>query len=106
MGVFTEDIEQTNDTDRAFTGRVTVGQKKADVGMHLGVSACYREGDFYRISMRPEVREADLVTLSRPQANTLAIAGLEAVFNKGAFHLQAEAFASSYRGRLDGYGGE
>jgi phosphate-selective porin len=105
VGVFTEDIEQTNNTDRAFTGRVTVGQKKADVATHLGVSASYREGDFFRISMRPEVREADRVTLARPQANTLAIVGLEAIFNKGAFHLQAEAFASSYRGRLDGYGG-
>ena len=65
----------------------------------------YREGDFYRISMRPEIREADRVTLARPEANTASIVALEGAFNKDRLQAQAEAFAASYRGRNDGVGG-
>ncbi len=35
----------------------------------------------------------------------MGIFGLEGVLNKGSFHLQGEAYAAGYRGRLDGYGG-
>jgi phosphate-selective porin OprO/OprP len=103
-GIFTSDLDDSHETDLAFTGRVTAGRVKQGVGMHVGVSASYREGDFYRISMRPEVREADRITLARPDSSTLGITALEAVYNHGPLHFQAEAFAASYRGAVDGYG--
>jgi phosphate-selective porin len=71
----------------------------------MGLSTSYREGEFDHIRFRPEVQEADRITLARPQANTQGIVGLEGAYNHGRLHLQAEAYYSDYRGRLDGYGG-
>ncbi len=105
IGVFTEDIEESHATDLAVTGRVTAGRQRDGVGVHLGLSASYREGSYNRVSFRPEVQEADRVTLARPEANTQGIVGLEGMYNRGPLHLQAEAFYSEYRGRVDGYGG-
>ena len=104
FGVFGGDLENTNDTDLAVTGRVTAGRRKEGVGQHIGLSASYREGDFYRISMRPEVREADRVTLGRPEANTMGIVAAEGAYNRGPLHMQAELFAANYSGRVNGYG--
>ena len=104
VGVFTEDIEQSNDTDLAFTARITVGRERDGVGAHLGFAASYREGDFYRVSFRPGVREADRITLARPSANTQGVVTAEAAYNQGRLHLQGEAFYADYAGRVDGYG--
>ena len=105
VGLFTQDIEDTHDTDWAVTGRVTAGRERDGVGMHAGLSVSYREGEFNRVSFRPEVQQADRMTLARPQANTQGIVGLESAYNRGPFHLQAEAYYSQYRGKIDGYGG-
>lgn len=105
IGVFTDDIEQSHDTDIAVTARLTGGREKDGVGMHLGFAGSYREGDFYRISFRPEVNEADRITLARPDANTLGILALEGAYNHGRLHLQGEAYYSHYAGSIDGYGG-
>lgn len=105
VGVFTKDIEENNDTDLSVTGRITAGRTQDKRGQHIGMSFSYREGDFYRISMRPELREADRVTLARPEANTGSIVALEAAFNEGRLYTQAEGFAAAYRGRNDGVGG-
>ncbi|MEP1471114.1 MAG: porin [Halieaceae bacterium] len=105
VGVFTKDIEENNDTDLSVTGRVTAGRTQGKRGQHVGFSLSYREGDFFRVSMRPELREADRVTLARPEANTGHIVGLEAAFNEGRLYAQAEGFAAAYRGRNDGAGG-
>jgi phosphate-selective porin len=105
IGVFTDDIEQSHDTDIAVTARLTGWREKDGVGMHLGFAASYREGDFYRISFRPEVSEADRITLARPDANTQGIVALEGAYNHGRLHLQGEAYYSDYAGRIDGYGG-
>jgi phosphate-selective porin len=51
------------------------------------------------------LREADRVTLARPEANTASIIALEAAFNEGRLYAQAEGFAAAYRGRNDGAGG-
>ncbi len=104
IGVFTEDIEQSNDTDIAITGRVTAGHEDATSGAHIGLAASYREGDFYRISFRPEVREASRITLAQPDANTAGIAAIEGGVNEGRLLLQAEAYYTDYNGRIDGYG--
>ena len=105
VGIFTEDIEQSNDTDLSVTGRITAGREREGSGQHLGFSLSYREGDFYRVSMRPELREADRVTLARPQASTATIGAFEAALNQDRLQVQAEAFTASYRGRIDGLGG-
>jgi len=105
LGVFTKDIENSNDTDLSVTGRITAGRTQDKRGQHIGLSLSYREGDFFRVSMRPEVREADRVTLARPDSNTASIAALEAAFNEGRLYAQAEGFAAVYRGRNDGAGG-
>ncbi len=83
VGVFTEDVESSHETDTAITGRVTGGRQRDGVGIHIGVSASYREGEFDRIRLRPEVQEADRITLARPLANTLGIVGLEGAYNYG-----------------------
>ncbi len=104
IGLFTQDIEDSHDTDIALTGRITAGRNKDNVGMHVGFAASYREGEFDRVSFRPEVREASRVVLARPLANTQGIAGVEAAYNNGRLHFQGEAFYSQYAGRVDGYG--
>jgi phosphate-selective porin len=104
IGLFTEDIEQTNDTDLALTARVTTGREDTTSGMHIGLAATYREGNFDRISFRPEVHEANRITLARPDSNTLEIAAVEGGINEGRLLLQAEAYFANYRGRVDGYG--
>ncbi len=105
VGLFTQDIEDTHDTDWAITGRVTAGRERDGEGIHVGLSASYREGEFDRVSFRPEVQEADRIILSQPRADTLGIVGLEGAYNRGPFHLQAEAYYSNYQGKIDGYGG-
>ncbi len=105
LGVFTEDIEESHDTDLAITGRVTAGRERDGVGIHAGLALSYREGLYDRISPRPEVQDADRVTLANPVANTQGIVGLEGMYNKGPLHLQAEAYYSDYGGRVGGYGG-
>ena len=105
IGVFTEDIEETNDTDLAVTARITGGTQKGSGGAHLGLAASYREGDFQRISFRPEVREADRIVLAQPQSNTMGILGLEGAFIRGSLQIQAEAHYAQYQGRVSGYGG-
>jgi phosphate-selective porin len=80
VGIFTKDIEDSNDTDLSITGRITAGRAR-------------------------EIRQADRVTLARPEANTASIVALEGALNQGRLQAQAEAFAASYRGRNDGVGG-
>ncbi len=104
IGVFTEDIEQSNDTDIALTARVTTGKEDATSGRHIGLAASYREGHFDRIDFQPEVREASRITLARPDSNTLGIVALEGGIGEDRLLLQAEAYAANYRGRVDGYG--
>ncbi|MEH6582095.1 MAG: porin [Halioglobus sp.] len=104
VGVFTSDLDDTHDTDIAVTGRVTAGRVKQGTGTHVGISTSYREGQYYRVSMRPEVNEADRVTLAQPDGNTLGLLAFEAAYNRGPLHIQAEAYTASYRGRVRGYG--
>ncbi|QFU77297.1 hypothetical protein EY643_17430 [Halioglobus maricola] len=104
LGVFTEDLESSNETDLAVTGRVTGGQSRGDGGFHLGLAASYREGDYYRVSFRPEVREADRLVLASPSADSQGIVALEAAFNYGRMHLQGEAYYSQLFGDIEGYG--
>jgi phosphate-selective porin len=104
VGVFTQDIEERHDTDVAVTGRITAGRDSEGVGVHIGLSSSYREGDYNRISFRPEVNEADRIVLARPDANTQGIFAAEAAYNHGRLHVQGEAFYSEYRGRENAYG--
>ncbi len=59
----------------AIPGRVTAGRERDGKGIHVGLSASYREGEFDRVSFRPEVQEADRIVLSQPRADTLGIVG-------------------------------
>ncbi len=45
-----------------------------------------------------------LCYLARPDANTQGIVSAEGAWNRGRFHVQAEAYYSQYQGRIDGYG--
>ena len=104
LGIFTEDIERTNDTDLAVTGRVTAGRERDNTGLHVGVAMSYREGEFDRISPRPETRHGDRIPLARPDANTQGILGLEGIYQRGRFTLQSEIMGTDYAGRVDGHG--
>jgi len=104
VGVFTSDIEDSHATDVAVTGRITAGRKNQRGGIHVGLAGSYREGEFNRISPRPEVREADRVNLASPQANTQGIVAAELAMNRGRLHLQAEGFSTYYGGGVDGFG--
>lgn len=107
LGVFTEDINNTNGTDLAVTGRVTAGRIKGDTGSHLGMAASIRSarGNYDKISFRPEIYEADRIELARPDADELLIGSLEAAHTSGRLQLQAEAYLADYSGAIDGYGG-
>ncbi len=104
VGVFTEDIEQTNDTDIAITARVTAGREDATSGAHIGLAGSYREGDFYRISFRPELSEANRITVARPDANTATVLAWEGIWAEDRLMLQSEAYYADYSGPVDGYG--
>jgi phosphate-selective porin len=105
IGVFSSDLDDRHDTDIALTGRFTGGVVRGDSGAHLGFAASYREGEFDQIRLRPEVQTANKITLAEPRANTQGILSVEGALTEGRFYVQAEAFYSEYRGRVDGYGG-
>lgn len=104
IGIFTKDMEEAHKTDLAVTGRVTSGRYREGIGMHVGLSASYREGEFDRISLRPELRSADRINLATPQANTLGVVAIEGAYARGPVSLQAEAYGANYGGRVDGDG--
>lgn len=106
LGVFTEDINNSNDTSLAVTGRVTAGRRQGDNSSHLGFAASFRQaqGNYDKVSFRPEIYEADKIVLARPDAEKLAIASLEAAQLIGPLQLQAEAYLADYSGNVDGYG--
>ncbi len=109
IGLFGEDIENTNDTDRAVTGRLTVGALlKEDTGYHLGISASYRHGEYDSIAPRPGLFDANRITLARPDADRQALIGLEGLANIGSLHGEMELYYSDYTGGdidAQGWGG-
>ncbi|MCZ6829582.1 MAG: porin, partial [Gammaproteobacteria bacterium] len=109
IGIYTEDIESSHDTDWAVTGRITGGAQRQDnSSIHLGVSGSYREGDFDRIAPRPELQEASRILLAEFEANAQAVVGLEAMYSRGSLHSQVEFYYSDYRGGkvdAEGFGG-
>ncbi len=106
LGVFTEDINSSNGTSVAVTGRATAGRRKGYSSTHLGFSGSLRQakGNYDKVSFRPEIYEADKIVLARPDADTLAVGALEAAHGHGALQLQAEAYLANYAGNVDGYG--
>lgn len=98
VGLFTEDIESSHKTDLALTARVTGGRERDDGGMHQGFAASYREGDFYRVSFRPELREADRVLLARPDANTQGILLWKLPITAAAFTCRGRPTTRNMRG--------
>ena len=99
IGIYTEDIESSHETDWAITGRVTGGSQREDnSGLHLGLSGSYREGDFDEIAPRPELHEASRIPLADFQAEQQLVLGLEAMYSRGSLHSQAEFYYSDYRG--------
>ncbi|HDY82853.1 MAG TPA: hypothetical protein ENH48_07845 [Halieaceae bacterium] len=109
LGLFGEDIENSNDTDWAVTGRATLGgNKTAMTGYHLGVSASYRHGEYDRIAPRPDLQDVNRILLARPDADTMALVGLEFLHNRGSLHSNAELYYSDYSGgevNAEGWGG-
>jgi phosphate-selective porin len=109
LGLFGQDIEDTSDTDVALTGRITMGRdKRLGEGLHMGLSASYRQGDFDRIAPRAEVYETNRIRLASPDADEQAVVALEAMATRGSLHAQAEFYYSDYRGGDidgEGYGG-
>ena len=104
IGVFTKDLEDSHETDHAVTGRVTSGRYRDGIGMHVGLSASYREGEFDRISVRPELNSADRITLASPIANTLSIVAAEGAYSRGPVSFQVEAYGADYGGSVNGDG--
>jgi phosphate-selective porin len=99
IGIFGEDIENTNDTDLAITGRISMaGNRTAKVGFQLGASASYRDGEFDRIDPRPGLQDANRIPLAHFEADTQALIALEGAYRHGSLHGQAELFVSDYSG--------
>lgn len=109
IGVFGKDIENTNDTDWAVTGRATMGGLKTETtGYHLGVSGSYRSGDYDRIAPRPGLYDVNRIVLARPEADTQALIGLEGLATMGSLHGEMELYYSDYSGGevdAEGWGG-
>lgn len=109
IGAFGEDLENTNDTDLALTGRVTWGRLREDgSGLHLGISGTARGGEFDRIAPRPELAESDRILLARFDADSAAVLGVETLYNKGSMHASSELYLADYRGGDEdarGFGG-
>jgi phosphate-selective porin OprO/OprP len=107
IGIFGEDIEDTNDTDLALTGRITFGRDRYGGSLHTGLSFTLRDGEFDRINPRPELQQADRILLAEFDADTAGIVGIEALFSRGPLHLSSEAYVASYQGGeedAEGYG--
>lgn len=109
LGVFGEDIENTNDTDIALTGRVTMGRERVKgSGLHLGFAATLRDGEFDQVAPRPEVQEAARIQLASFDADQLVVLGFETMYTLGSLHAEAQAYYADYRGGDEdatGYGG-
>jgi phosphate-selective porin len=109
IGLFGEDIENTNDTDWGVTGRITIGgNKTGSTGYHLGASASYRHGEYDRIAPRPGLQDVNRITLASPESDKVATAGLELMFTGGSLHSQGELYYSDYSGgevNAEGWGG-
>ena len=109
IGLFGEDIENSNDTDWAVTGRVAMGGRKTgNTAYHLGISASYRNGEYDRIAPRPGLYDANRIALARPDADTQALIGVESLAAIGSLHGQMEAYYSDYSGGevdAEGWGG-
>ena len=109
IGLFGEDIENTNDTDKAITGRISMGGNTSEnAGYHLGVTASYRDGEYDRIAPRPGLEDVSRIVLAQPEADTQALLGLEGMFTRGSLHSQWEVYYSDYSGGdaqgWDGFG--
>lgn len=105
VGLFTQDIEDTTETDYALTGRTTTGKLVGDRGMHFGASASVRDGSFRRIAPRPEAQDAGRLVLASLHADQQTVGALEGIATRGPLHAQAEFYYSDYRGGdIDGYG--
>jgi phosphate-selective porin OprO/OprP len=100
VGFFGEDIENTNNTDWAITGRLTggSGMTAGNHGMHFGLSASYRKGEFDSIAPRPEIQQADKPTLAEMDADKQLILALETMYSRGSLHAQGEFYYSDYSG--------
>ena len=109
FGIFGEDFENTSDTDLAMTGRLTVGRGELGKnGIHFGVSASYRDGDFSSINPRPELNQADRINLASFDADRTALLGLEALYTHGSLHASSELYLADFHGGdvdANGYGG-
>lgn len=109
IGVFGKDIENTNDTDWAVTGRVTLGVLTTETtGYHLGISSSYRHGEYDRIAPRPGLYDVNRIVLARPDADTQALIGLEGLVTMGSLHGEMELYYSDYSGGeidAEGWGG-
>ena len=106
IGVFGQDVENSNDTDWAVTGRISAGGNKTETqGFHLGASASYRHGEYDRIAPRPGIQDANRIPLAQPAADTQALIALEGSYVHGSLHSQIEFYASDYSGgTLDSQG--
>ena len=109
IGLFGKDIENSNDTDRAVTGRVTLGGLTTETtGYHLGISASYRDGEYDRIAPRPGLFDVNRIVLARPDADTQALIGVEGLADMGSLHGEMELYYSDYSGGevdAEGWGG-
>ena len=109
IGLFGQDIENSNDTDWAVTGRATMGGMKTETsGYHLGISASYRNGEYDRIAPRPGLYDVNRIVLARPDADTQALIGLEGLGSMGSLNGEAELYYSDYSGGevdAEGWGG-
>lgn len=109
IGVFGEDIENSNGTDWAVTGRTTMGGLTTETtGYHLGISGSYRSGEYNRIAARPGLYDVNRIVLARPDADTQALIGVEGLATMGSLHGEIELYYSDYSGGevdAEGWGG-
>jgi phosphate-selective porin len=99
FGIYGKDIENTNDTDLAATGRLTWGRVREDgTGLHLGLSGTWRHGEFDSINPRPGLAQLDRITLARFDADTAKVLGGEWLYTRGSLHASSEVYLADYSG--------
>lgn len=99
VGVFTEGLDSSKDTDLALTGRLTYGwQRSEETGFHMAVAATARDGEFSQIATRPEWHSSDQVTLASLEADRQYALAFEGMYVHGPLYGRAELYLSDYRG--------
>lgn len=102
-GALGEHFDSNDDFQRALSGRVSKGfQLTGTVGMHLGLGASSRHGQFDAVTVKPEDHWVDRLTVVELDAQSSRVANVEAAFTIAGLSVQREWFDGVYEGESGG----